>query len=68
MFTYQNAAFIQSMFELVTSQNFALLQNFKSVHLLGVSLLDEQDFTVRALADDFDCAEVAHGHSTGTCD
>ena len=50
------------MGQLVAAQNLALLQNLEGIHLLGVLHLDKEHFTVAALANDFDGAEVAHTH------
>ena len=50
------------MLQLVASQNFAFLQDFERVHLFCVLLLHKEHFSIAALSDDFDRAEVAHGN------
>ena len=60
MITYQNATFIESVFELVTAKNFSFFENFKRIHLLRVFLLDQEHLTITTLTNDLDRAEVAH--------
>jgi len=63
--TFQNTSFIESVFELVSPQNFSLLKNFERVHFLSVLLLDEEHLAIAALANHLDRAEVTHGNGAG---
>lgn len=47
------------MFELITSENLSLLEDFEGIHFISFFLLDQENFAVATLADDFDGAEAA---------
>ena len=57
---YQNASLVEGVLELIAPEDLSFLEDFESVHLLGVLLLDEEHLSVAALADDLDRAEVLH--------
>lgn len=66
--TYQNTALIKGVFKLVSSQNLSLFENFKREHFLVIFLLYKENFTITALANNLDGAEVTHGDCASSRD
>lgn len=59
IYALENTALIKSMFELVAPDNLSLFEDFEGIHFISFFLLDQENFAVAALTDDFDGAETA---------